>query len=131
MCSSDLYVRRLEALLIEVLDGFGIAAGVVPGRPGVWAEDAKVAAIGVAVRGGITRHGFALNVAPDLSWFADIVPCGIADAGVTSIERLNGEAPPMSSVLAATARAFERLFECRLEQPSVMTTGVGVDGATV
>lgn len=105
------YVRRLEATLIDVLAAFGIEAGTVAGRPGVWADGAKVAAIGVAVRRGVTRHGFALNVAPDLRWFADIVPCGIDDAGVTSMGALLDEAPSMPAVVEATRRAFEARFE--------------------
>jgi lipoyl(octanoyl) transferase len=89
------YVRRLEEALIEVCAGFGLATGRVEGRSGVWvAADApgsglrperKVAAIGVRVARGVTMHGFALNCDPDLSAFGSIVPCGIPDAGVTSL----------------------------------------------
>jgi lipoyl(octanoyl) transferase len=89
------YVRRLEEALIEVCAGFGLATGRVQGRSGVWvAADApgdgfrperKVAAIGVRVARGVTMHGFALNCDPDLAAFGAIVPCGIPDAGVTSL----------------------------------------------
>jgi lipoyl(octanoyl) transferase len=89
------YVRRLEEALIEVCAGFGLATGRVEGRSGVWvAADApgsglrperKVAAIGVRVARGVTMHGFALNCDPDLNAFGSIVPCGIPDAGVTSL----------------------------------------------
>ena len=85
------YVRRMEATLIAVCAEFGVAAGRVEGRSGVWlAADAnrparKIAAIGIRVAQGVTLHGFALNCDPDLSWYDRIVPCGIADAGVTSL----------------------------------------------
>ena len=86
------YVRRLEEALIAVVAGMGLSgAGRVDGRTGVWlpADDRgperKVAAIGVRVQGGVTMHGFALNCDPDLTWFDRIVPCGITDAGVTSL----------------------------------------------
>ncbi len=91
------HVRRLERALVEVCAGFGVATTQVEGRSGVWvAADApgpgsrhrperKVAAIGVRVARGVTMHGFALNCDPDLAAFGTIVPCGIADAGVTSL----------------------------------------------
>jgi lipoyl(octanoyl) transferase len=85
------YVRRLEQGLIEVVRGFGIACGRVPGRSGVWlaadgrGPERKIAAIGVRVQRGVTLHGFSLNCDPDLDAFGRIVPCGIADAGVTSL----------------------------------------------
>src|SRR5215208_6630964 len=85
------YVRRLEEALIAVLAEYGLRTGRIRGRSGVWlAADAqrperKIAAIGVRVASGTTMHGFALNVDPDLRAFDKIVPCGIADAGVTSM----------------------------------------------
>ncbi|TFV65245.1 UNVERIFIED_ORG: lipoyl(octanoyl) transferase LipB [Bacillus sp. AZ43] len=87
------YVRRLEEALIEVCAGFGLAAGQVEGRSGVWVPadpatsrpERKVAAIGIRVARGVTMHGFALNCDPDLGAFGAIVPCGIPDAGVTSL----------------------------------------------
>ncbi len=108
------YIRRLEAMLIEVLDGFGIEATTVAGRPGVWVDRSKVAAIGVAVRGGVAFHGFALNVAPDLAWYDAIVPCGLADAGVTSMADLLAGPPSMAAVVEATRVVFERRFAVRL-----------------
>ncbi len=89
------YVRRLESVLIAVLADFGIAAERSDGYTGVWVGDEKVAAIGVRVARGRTRHGFALNVDPDLAMFGHIVPCGIADRGVTSMAKLLGAAPPI------------------------------------
>lgn len=83
------FVRELEAGLIEVCDYFGIASKCIAGRSGVWVEDSrgacKIAAIGIRVASGVTMHGFALNVNPDLSAFTKIVPCGIEDAEVTSM----------------------------------------------
>jgi len=85
------YVRRLEQALITVCDGLGVPTGRVDGRSGVWlpAEggrpERKIAAIGVRVQRGVTLHGFALNCNPDLSGFDAIIPCGITDAGVTSL----------------------------------------------
>lgn len=85
------YVRRMEEVLVEVCAELGVTAGQVAGRSGVWlpvddrGPERKVAAIGIRVAQGVTLHGFALNCDPDLSWFHRIVPCGIADAGVTSL----------------------------------------------
>ncbi len=87
------YVRRLEQALITVCDTLGVATGRVDGRSGVWlpASDGrperKIAAIGVRVQRGVTLHGFALNCNPDLAGFDAIIPCGITDAGVTSLSR--------------------------------------------
>ena len=85
------HVQRLEAWAIAALAAYGISGERREGRPGIWVKkraggDAKIAAIGVRVRRWVTYHGIAVNVCPDLSHFSGIVPCGIADAGVTSIE---------------------------------------------
>ena len=85
------HVRRLEAALIDVCDGLGLATERVEGRSGVWVRadergpDRKVAAIGVRVARGVTMHGFALNCDPDMSAFGNMIPCGIVDAGATSL----------------------------------------------
>ena len=84
------FVREIEAALINVCADLGITAVRVDGRSGVWIQDAqgdrKIAAIGIRVAKGVTMHGFALNVNPDLAAFRNIVPCGISDADVTSLE---------------------------------------------
>ena len=84
------FVREIEAALIKVCSDLGITAVRVEGRSGVWIQDQKgdrkIAAIGIRVAKGVTMHGFALNVNPDLSAFRSIVPCGITDADVTSLE---------------------------------------------
>ena len=104
------YVRRLEDVLIAVLRDFGITAERSEGYTGVWVGDEKIAAIGVRVARGRTRHGFALNVDPDLTMFSHIVPCGIPDRGVTSMARLLGRSVPMREVVDATVRQFAQAF---------------------
>jgi lipoyl(octanoyl) transferase len=83
------FVREIEAGLISVCNDFAISAERIDGRSGVWINDErgarKIAAIGIRVASGVTMHGFALNVNPDLSAFAQIIPCGISDADVTSM----------------------------------------------
>lgn len=80
------YVRQLESLIIATCAEFGLVGERVAGRSGVWiAGQRKIAAIGVRVARGVTTHGFALNINPDMSWYERIVPCGISDAGVTSM----------------------------------------------
>jgi len=110
------YVRDLEEVLIRTLAGFGIAAEVRPGAAliGVWAGGEKIAAIGVHLSRWITTHGFALNVAPDLSLYAGIVPCGLRREGVTSMARLLGTAPPLAAVAARLAGHFADVFARRL-----------------
>lgn len=108
------FVRDLEGWLIAALKDLGIAADARPGRVGVWTTDltgreAKIAAIGVRVRRWTTFHGVALNVAPDLSHFDGIVPCGIREHGVTSLAAM-GAPTGRASVDAALRRAFEAVF---------------------
>jgi lipoate-protein ligase B len=105
------YVRRLEAALIDALAGLGIAAGRVEGRTGVWVGDAKVGAIGVRVSRGVTSHGFALNVSPDLSYFQHIVPCGLTDTAVTSVERLLGRPVSLAEVEDLVIDSLGRVFD--------------------
>jgi lipoate-protein ligase B len=108
------YVRSLEAVLIEALAAFGITGRRVPGRPGVFAGEAKIAAIGVRVSRGITSHGFALNVDPDLRYFSYIIPCGLPDVRVTSMAEQLGRAPAMDGVIDAVIAAFADVFEIEL-----------------
>ena len=95
------YVRRLEQVLIDVCAELGLETGRVDGRSGVWTPDGarKVAAIGIRVARGVTMHGFALNGDPDLSAYDRIVPCGIADATVTSLSRELGRDVPVEELL--------------------------------
>jgi lipoic acid synthetase len=104
------YVRALEAVLLDALRALGVDASVQPGLTGVWVGDEKIGAIGVKVAGGRTRHGFALNVDPDLAMFGHIVPCGITDKGVTSLARVRGSAPPLARVADVVTDAFADHF---------------------
>ncbi len=100
------HVRRLESVMIAVCADFGVHATLVQGRSGVWVGDGsgerparKVGAIGIRVSRDVTMHGFALNCDCDLSWAQVIVPCGIADAGVTSLSQELGRRISVSDVL--------------------------------
>jgi lipoyl(octanoyl) transferase len=104
------YVRALEATLIEALARLEIAAERVPGRVGVWAGRDKIAAIGLRVSRGVTTHGFALNVATDLSYYRHIVPCGLVDAGVTSVERILGRPVAVEKVADLVVDCFAERF---------------------
>jgi lipoic acid synthetase len=104
------YVRKLEDVLIAALADFGIEAARSKGYTGVWVGEEKIAAIGVRIARGRSRHGFALNVDPDLAMFEHIVPCGIRDRGVTSIARLLGEAPTMRAVVDRVVARFADEF---------------------
>jgi lipoyl(octanoyl) transferase len=109
-CDVHRYVRDLEEVLINSAAEFGVAATRIPGLTGIWVGDEKLAAIGVRISRWVTSHGFALNVTTDLSQFGLIVPCGIADKGVTSIERLVGRPVSMDEVADAVGRQFSRVF---------------------
>lgn len=115
-CDVHRYVRDLEEVLIRAAAAFGVAAGRTPGLTGVWVGGEKLAAIGVRISRWITSHGFAFNVTTDLDAFSLIVPCGIADRGVTSLERLCGRAVPMADVEAAVIRAFCEVFDYRVAE---------------
>jgi lipoyl synthase len=104
------YVRKLEGVLIDVLADFGIAAELSPGYTGVWVGENKIAAIGVRVARGRTRHGFALNVEPDLSMFGHIVPCGIFDRGVTAMTQVLGHPVAMREVVDRVVARFGNAF---------------------
>jgi lipoyl(octanoyl) transferase len=117
---AEWYVRSVEEVIIRALaDGFGVEAGRVDGRSGVWVESdgapAKICALGVAFRRRITFPGFALNVSNDLSRFGLIVPCGIADASVTSLEQCLQRAPDRSEVTAAVTSAFATVFDVSVD----------------
>ena len=113
-CDVHRYVRDLEEALIRAIRTFGIEAGRVPGLTGVWVgppgRESKLAAIGIRISRWITSHGFALNVATNLDHFQLIVPCGIADRGVTSLEHLTGRRPEMSQVEDAVSEGVASVF---------------------
>lgn len=113
------FVNQLERLIMDTLASFGVSSGTRQGRVGVWVDqhndggertgEAKIAAIGVRVRKWVTFHGISINVDPDLSHFTGIVPCGIAEHGVTSLSDM-GISADMGAVDAALRRAFEARF---------------------
>jgi lipoyl(octanoyl) transferase len=104
------YVRDIEEVLIGTLARLGITGQRLRGLTGVWVGNEKVAAIGVRIARWITSHGFALNVSTDLSFFDFIVPCGIADRGVTSLVRLLGQPLAMAAIEGVVAEEFARVF---------------------
>jgi len=113
------YVRRLEGVLIRSCAEFGIPAQRIAGLTGVWTtpdgvDEAKIAALGVHISRGVTSHGFALNVNPDLSYFDLIVPCGITAKAVTSMEKELRRALPLDDVANAIARSFGTVFHSQI-----------------
>jgi lipoate-protein ligase B len=107
------YMRTLEQLTIDVLKEFGIIAERIEGLTGVWVGDEKIAAQGVRISRWVTMHGFALNVNPDLSFYEGIIPCGIFDHGVTSMEQFLGEKQDMETVKKIVVEKFNHLFNKR------------------
>ena len=113
------FVHQLEGWMIDTLADLGVSAHRAPGRIGIWVGEgegeAKIGALGVRVKRWVTLHGFALNVAPDLSHFGGIVPCGIAEFGVTSLSQL-GKQIPLTGVDDALRRSFPSFLN-GLERP--------------
>ena len=104
------YMRTLEQLTIDVLENFGITATRIDGLTGVWVGDEKIAAQGVRISRWVTMHGFALNVNPNLSFYDGIIPCGIFDHGVTSMEQFLGEKQDMETVKQVVIEKFNQHF---------------------
>ncbi|AKQ65774.1 Octanoate-[acyl-carrier-protein]-protein-N-octanoyltransferase [Myxococcus hansupus] len=123
------YVRDVERSIMQVLERWGITAGPIPKWPGVWIgeegapDTRKVAAIGVHLSRWLTTHGFALNVNTNMDHFQFIVPCGIREAGVTSMQRELGRALPMAEVEEAAANSFCAVFDSeRVDAPPPLRT---------
>jgi lipoyl(octanoyl) transferase len=110
-CDVHRYVRDLEEMLIRAVSRFGVTAARMPGLTGVWVGDEKLAAIGVRIARWITSHGFALNVTTNLGHFDFIVPCGIADKGVTSLAHLTKFPVTVEAVVPAVMDAFAEVFD--------------------
>ncbi len=108
------YVRTLERVITKVLADFGIVAQLVEGLTGVWAGEEKIAAIGIKISRGIAYHGLALNVNTDLSLFDHIVPCGISDLAVTSMEKTLGERVDIEAVAYSLVYHFGREMGFRM-----------------
>ena len=114
------YVRRLEEVLIRTCGDYGIGTQRIRGLTGVWTyalpkkPEAKIAAIGVHISRGVTTHGFALNITTDLDFFSLIVPCGIADKPVTSMQRELQKSLSLEEVATAASRNFGRVFNSQM-----------------
>jgi lipoyl(octanoyl) transferase len=109
------YVRALEAAIVATVARFGVEAGRVDGLTGVWVSgERKLAAIGVRVRRGVTTHGLALNVNTDLRWFSEMIPCGIPDKEVTSLQRELGRPVEMEAVEEALTEELAGQFGLRV-----------------
>lgn len=108
------YVRDLEEVMIRVCADYGVTAGRIKGLTGTWVGDEKIGAIGVRISRWITSHGFAFNVNTNLADFQLIVPCGIADHGVTSLERAAGRAMSMMDVEERVVSRFAEVFDAAL-----------------
>lgn len=104
------HCRDIEEIMMRVLDSYGIHGARVAERTGVWVGTEKIGALGVRVRKWISTHGFALNVNCDLDAYSGIIPCGIDDAGVTSLEAVLGREVDIEEVKARCTAAFEEVF---------------------
>ena len=120
------YVASIEEIMIRVAGEYGIDAGRIGGRTGVWSPAGKLGAIGVHISRWITSHGFAFNVRTDLADFAAIVPCGIEDASVASLQSLLGDAPPMHEVEDVFALKAGEVWESEVVEvpPELRTVSV-------
>jgi lipoate-protein ligase B len=105
------FVRRLEETLIRAASAMGVEAFRKKGFPGVFCEQGKIGALGVRVTRGVTYHGFSLNVAPDLSHYRFIHPCGMASSDVTSVRAVVGQAQPFEDARRAIVDAFVEVFD--------------------
>ncbi len=104
------YIRTLEEVIIECLKYYEIFATRIDGLTGVWVKNKKIAALGVRISRWVTMHGFSLNVYTDLKYYDGIIPCGVRDYGVTSIEKVSGEVHEMSLVKGLVSKKFNQCF---------------------
>lgn len=115
----DIYLRRLEEVVIGLLGRLGIRASCLPGYTGVWVSGDKICAIGIKSSRWVTMHGLALNVTTDLSYFQRIIPCGIFERGVTSVQDATGIAHPLTTVEDLLIDEFAERFGCDVVQESL------------
>ncbi len=113
------FVDRLEEVMIRVLKSYGLAAQRSSVNRGVWVKEAKLGFVGIALRRGITLHGFALNVAPKLSYYDMIHSCGLKNVQIVSLSSLLRKSVPMEEVKKKTIDSFERVFALKTEQISL------------
>jgi lipoyl(octanoyl) transferase len=121
-CDVHRYVRDLEEMLIRAVATFDVVAHRTAGLTGIWVGESKLAAIGVRIARWITSHGFALNVTTKLEHFNLIVPCGIADKGVTSLEQLTGQPVEIEAVIPVITCAFASVFDRTIVAPASAAT---------
>jgi lipoyl(octanoyl) transferase len=107
------YMPALEEVIIRSLDKFGISADRKDGLTGVWVEDEKIAALGVRISRWVTMHGFALNINTDLTYYDSIIPCGIFDYGITSLEHILGEKQNISKIKSILSAVFLDVFQLK------------------
>jgi lipoyl(octanoyl) transferase len=110
------FLRNLEEVIIQTLAEYKIQAGRVAGLTGVWVNEAKIAAIGIKVSRWVTMHGFAFNVNTDLSFFGNIIPCGISEKPVTSMSKLLGRKINITIVQDKICKKFSKIFQVDLEE---------------
>lgn len=123
-CDVHRYVRDVEEVMMRVCADYGVTAGRIKGLTGAWVgaekiDAAKIGAIGVRISRWITSHGFAFNVSTNLEHFQLIVPCGISDRGVTSLEKLTGKRQQIEEVEDAFVRRFADVFERHVDRRGV------------
>jgi len=109
------FISRLEEVMCRVSNAFGVPATRQPGRPGVWVGERKLGAVGIAIRGGVSLHGCALNVNTDLRSFSYIVPCGMADKTVTSLQQECGAPLSLAAVAESMRLSFAQVFNAPME----------------
>ncbi|MGB7594084.1 MAG: lipoyl(octanoyl) transferase LipB [Erysipelotrichaceae bacterium] len=110
------YLRNLEETIIRLLRKYAIDGQRIPGSSGVWVDQEKIAAVGIAIQHGITRHGISINVCPDLNHFSYIIPCGILDKGVTSLKKLGVLIEDMDTFKADYLIEFNAVFHTTTHQ---------------
>jgi lipoyl(octanoyl) transferase len=124
---SHKYLRTLEEVIISVMQTYGIGCGRKEGLTGVWIENRKIAAIGIKISSWITMHGFALNVNTELDLFTGIIPCGITDKEVTSMQKELGHPVPLDEVKEKLLEHFMTHFEyseCERKRPEAELAGI-------
>ncbi len=116
-CDVHRYVRDIEEVMIRVCADYGVEAGRIKGLSGTWVGAEKIGAVGVRISRWLTSHGFAFNVSANLSGFQLIVPCGIADRGVTSLEKATGQHVPLADVDDRIVHHFSAVFDREVMAP--------------
>jgi lipoyl(octanoyl) transferase len=122
------YIRNMERVVIDSLAEHGVAAGVIEGLTGVWADDRKIGSIGVHVNRAVTTHGFAVNVSNDLQPFEWIVPCGIESCRMTSLTREAGAEEEIDAFAATVARRFADVYGRRAVEVDAADLAARVEG---